>query len=277
VVPDSLVENVGVRNAITIAWLSALLLPGASTATWQLPAPLEFALGLYLADLLSGTIHGAVLDRLLLPNEDLRWTSERTSSPDAGERAVVHALHVRMAFGLTSNHHLFPRNYEDVSEATMLAHTMLLATGLSALKTCFGSSMVNGLMVGTTLAPLAHKWAHLRRHHGRDALPHPLVGALQDVGVLLRSDAHAEHHRHFGGKSLGLLNGWSDPVTDVLADVLRFIGVAYAKDSESRFLEGAPRRFRLQFEFPDGHQCEGVGWYKHEGGYIQRADINELN
>ena len=151
---------------------------------------------------------------------------------------------------------------------------MLLATGLSALKTWFGSSMVNGLMVGATLAPLAHKWAHLRRHHGRDALPYPLlVGSLQDLGVLLRSDAHAEHHRHFGGKSLGLLNGWSDPATDVLAATLRSLGLAYTKDSESRFLEGAPRRFRLQFEFPAG-QClevlKGIGWYRHEGGYIQR-------
>ena len=84
------------------------------------------------------------------------------------------------------------------------------------------------MLLWLAVTEIAHKYAHFDRHDR----PRPLlVRLLQKTGLFISGDRHAIHHQDLSC-SYAALNGWTNPVFDVIANVLQNkVGISCDKHS----------------------------------------------
>ena len=98
--------------------------------------------------------------------------------------------------GYSSNHHMFPSNWKDISDLTIISSIMTLTIPPLLLTLSFIKSNELGLILTLnfgmiTLMPIIHKYCH-EKHHNR-YVP-PLLDFLYDCNIFLQPEKHSKHH-----------------------------------------------------------------------------------
>lgn len=254
ILPDKWLDSPSVAWLIRICWLNALML---MTPQCTLDSLFKFGFGFLAADLVSGLIHYAYVDNILVKGEKIRWE----------EQSGIWTLYLPCRDGYASHHHMFPRGWVDISDEHILLTSQLWSIPVFLLKLCIDSSIVNGLIVGSTFSALIHKYAH-QRNHGMN-IPWP-VRILQDAGILLGPQKHSGHHRRNGWLDWCFISGHSDVAVNSLAKLLHQTGLAPKYDQTSIDMMKAPDKFRVVFIFPGEQQIKAKGLFSYDGVRIVR-------
>jgi hypothetical protein len=98
--------------------------------------------------------------------------------------------------GYSSNHHMFPSNWKDISDLTIITSTLTIITPLLMLTLFFINSNELGLILSINigmivLIPIIHKYCH-EKHHDR-YVP-PVLDFLYDNKIILQHNKHSRHH-----------------------------------------------------------------------------------
>jgi len=98
--------------------------------------------------------------------------------------------------GYSSNHHMFPSNWKDVPDLTIITSTMTIIIPPLILTSLFIKSNELGLISALNfgmiiMMPIIHKYCH-EKHHNR-YVP-PLLDFFYDTKIILQPSKHSTHH-----------------------------------------------------------------------------------
>lgn len=98
--------------------------------------------------------------------------------------------------GYSSNHHMFPSNWKDISDLTIISSIMTFTIPPLILTTYYVKSNELGLFIGLNLGMISlmsiiHKYCH-EKHHNR-YVP-PVLDFLYNTKILLQPNDHSRHH-----------------------------------------------------------------------------------
>jgi hypothetical protein len=149
-----------------------------------------------LADLNSAIFHCYFSDRSFLKNEIIIEDDY---------------LIINTNSGYSSNHHMFPSNWKDISDLTIISSIMTFTTPLLILTLLFIKSNELGLILALNfgmiiLMPIIHKYCH-EKHHQR-YVP-PLLDLLYNCKIILQPEKHSKHHLE-NIYNWSIVNGISD-------------------------------------------------------------------
>jgi hypothetical protein len=114
-------------------------------------------------------------------------------------------------------HHQMPENLTDIPDSTLFSDSAIVLSPLFAYALQRGNLYLYHVLLWLAVIEIAHKYAHSDRHDR----PRPLlVRLLQKTGLFISGDRHAIHHEDLLC-SYAILNGWTNPVFDVIAKVLQ--------------------------------------------------------
>jgi hypothetical protein len=150
----------------------------------------------YIADLLSGIGHLVYIDGSY---EDTKYKME-------GGRMVIPTNS-----GYASCHHVFPSNWKDVSDRTLITTIMfpsVVPIVASAFMRPAWSLLTICITVFIMLAPFSHKYSHEKLH--KRHVP-PAFNFLYEIGIFLNPKHHRKHHIE-NKYNWALFNGVSDPL-----------------------------------------------------------------
>jgi hypothetical protein len=165
---------------------------------------LELLLSYYLVDFFTGLVHAFFIDDVLNLNKDCTVKNDE--------------LHVHIVTGYSSLHHLFPDNWNDVKDPTMLKTYIFFYSPFLLLNIFLGSSFVSLTSWFVLLSGFSHKYSHM--HSGRSKTKvelNPILKFLFDKSILLNSKIHIDHHSN-PHKAYGLLSGHADLFTDAVIE-----------------------------------------------------------
>lgn len=113
--------------------------------------------------------------------------------------------------GYSSNHHMFPSNWKDISDLTIITSIMTITIPPLILTSLFIRSNELGLILTlnlgmVTLMPIIHKYCH-EKHHNR-YVP-PLLDYFYDSKIFLQPNKHSTHHFE-NIYNWSIINGISD-------------------------------------------------------------------
>lgn len=187
----------------------------------------------YVADLLSGAVHLYMDYRPCRPGVGLAdlyfWPGSRESEAFLARQAEVYARisrFERLVYDF-KKHHPFPdllgrHGVWHLMKAPVIfvALPMSLALNAAALSLHPPSWLMVGLVIllaGGALAQYFHGALH------KAAAPWPVV-LLRKLGLLMSPEAHARHHASLK-EDFATVNGWSNPLLNLLAATLRRRGL----------------------------------------------------
>jgi hypothetical protein len=115
--------------------------------------------------------------------------------------------------GYSSNHHMFPSNWKDVSDITILSSILPLSIIPLILISSYIKSNALGLILTInlgmiTMIPIIHKYCH-EKHHNR-YVP-PILDYFYDIKLFLQPKNHSKHH-YENTYNWALINGISDSI-----------------------------------------------------------------
>lgn len=160
-----------------------------------------FIMGFYVADLFTAVYHCVFIDDSYRYNQD-----------DIRDGHLI----VNTTVGYGSAHHIFPSNWKDIRDSTILM-TGLLVFVIPIVLLCFFPN--NGIklfflftIAFLILCPFTHKYAH-EKLHGRH-VPW-ILDVLFTCGMFLNHKKHQKHHIE-NNYNWSLLSGVSDSLFDLI-------------------------------------------------------------
>jgi hypothetical protein len=213
-------------NSLFVASMAlSVALIGPAFDPLMIPAALA---GWFVADLLSGAVHMYMDYRPCPPGVGLKelyfWQGSRESEAFLARQAEVYARisrFERLVYDF-KKHHPFPDllgrhgPWRLMKAPVLVALPLSVALNLTAIALdppAWAMAFGLTLLAGGALAQYFHGALHKARS------PWP-VRALRAVGLLMTPAAHARHHatlRH----DFSTVSGWSNPLLNLAADVLR--------------------------------------------------------
>ena len=159
-----------------------------------------FIAGFWIADLITAAFHCYYVDSAFT----------YTKYPIVDGR-----IEINTKYGYSSCHHIFPSNWKDISDLTLLTTVVMLYTVPMLLVYFLVADPTLKILFYTIIlciltCPFAHKYAH-EKLHGR-YVP-GIVDLLSTHSIFLSPQDHSKHHKQ-GLYNWSLFNGISDPVFD---------------------------------------------------------------
>lgn len=196
-----------------VVFLCSLLLPfilmiysyclySSFTRTKWIYLPFIFLVALYLADLITGIIHCLYIDG-----------SYNYNKFDKENNCLI----VVTNFGYASCHHLFPSNWKDIPDKTIIINSLVVMLIPLLFSFYFiNIPLLKCLLILTTtilvFCPLPHKYAH-EKLHGRP-IPY-IANLLIENNIILNPKSHEKHHIE-NNYNWSFLNGYSDSLLNFI-------------------------------------------------------------
>ena len=160
-------------------------------------------LSLFIADVITALYHCYYIDRQV---------NKRDVSMDKTNKKIV----INTRYGYSSGHHIFPSNWTDIDDRTIIRDIFICLTPLFILNyfnpSDAGAFLIYAILYQLCIAVVTHKYAHERNHNRY--VPGP-IKILQDIGLSLSGKKHKIHHEQLEC-NYSLLNGLSDEFSNIL-------------------------------------------------------------
>jgi hypothetical protein len=161
-----------------------------------------FIAGFYVADLITAIFHCYYVDSAFT----------YTKYPIKDNHIIVDTT-----YGYSSCHHIFPSNWKDITDITLLTTVVILYTiPIFIVRYCISNPALKIFLYSTILfiltCPFAHKYAHEKLH--KRYVPW-VIDMLSSNYIFLSPTNHEKHHRQ-GIYNWSLFNGISDPLFDII-------------------------------------------------------------
>lgn len=194
---------------------------------------LLFLTSFFVIDFLSALIHCVYIDSSYSRNN------------------YVHngVMFVNTKYGYSSCHHIFPSNWKDISDLTIIT-TMIYFSSIPLLfisyfvKNLYFKIFMMFLFLISIIMPISHKYSH-EKLHGR-YVP-PIINELIDLKILLSSKGHQKHHIE-NNYNWALLNGISNGLfNSIVYGLDKIFGIVPMEESVYNAKKINTKIFKIQF------------------------------
>ena len=161
-------------------------------------------LSIIIADIITALFHCYYIDRQVLTKSDI--------SMDKTNKKIV----INTTSGYSSGHHVFPSNWMDIDDRTIIRDVFIFLTPLFILNyfnPSDTSAFLNyAILYQLGISGITHKYAHEKNHNRY--VPET-IKILQKLGLSLSGKTHKIHHEKLKC-NYSLLNGTSDEISNIL-------------------------------------------------------------